>query len=306
METPVICHVISMKHINLMNDNSRAVFYKSYGKHIFCNIDSDPPKADIYFLDCFIKNFDKFKSFKRPYPRSKIISLIHSSSVCMPSIFSDEIVVLTDAWKTKLLKKGFDSVVINNSIDSSLYKYDIDYKNKNFGRITRFSNKKVHPKFDKIVIHVLNDVPKSKCIMFCRDYENKPDHPRFIVDDTIEIHQHEKKAKKLSQLSILADMHNTFVEVFPMGLLESMASGHCCLLFSQVKQPSMAEVIGDAGIWCRTVKGFKNKLTELLNDVDQKKEYGLKAKERAKFYTCLLYTSPSPRDLSTSRMPSSA
>ena len=25
-----------------------------------------------------------------------------------------------------------------------------------------------------------------------------------------------------------------------------------------------------------------------------------------KFYTCLLYTSPSPRDLSTSRMPSSA
>ena len=26
----------------------------------------------------------------------------------------------------------------------------------------------------------------------------------------------------------------------------------------------------------------------------------------ATFYTCLLYTSPSPRDLSTSRMPSSA
>ena len=28
--------------------------------------------------------------------------------------------------------------------------------------------------------------------------------------------------------------------------------------------------------------------------------------ERILYYTCLLYTSPSPRDLSTSRMPSSA
>ena len=28
--------------------------------------------------------------------------------------------------------------------------------------------------------------------------------------------------------------------------------------------------------------------------------------ERVLYYTCLLYTSPSPRDLSTSRMPSSA
>ena len=33
---------------------------------------------------------------------------------------------------------------------------------------------------------------------------------------------------------------------------------------------------------------------------------GLKDKEIAFFYGCLLYTSPSPRDLSTSRMPSSA
>ena len=33
---------------------------------------------------------------------------------------------------------------------------------------------------------------------------------------------------------------------------------------------------------------------------------GLNPLEREKIYTCLLYTSPSPRDLSTSRMPSSA
>ena len=33
---------------------------------------------------------------------------------------------------------------------------------------------------------------------------------------------------------------------------------------------------------------------------------GLKPVQRRILYTCLLYTSPSPRDLSTSRMPSSA
>ena len=35
-------------------------------------------------------------------------------------------------------------------------------------------------------------------------------------------------------------------------------------------------------------------------------EHGSDPSFRAKGYTCLLYTSPSPRDLSTSRMPSSA
>ena len=34
--------------------------------------------------------------------------------------------------------------------------------------------------------------------------------------------------------------------------------------------------------------------------------YGFSEDDGAKFYICLLYTSPSPRDLSTSRMPSSA
>ena len=36
------------------------------------------------------------------------------------------------------------------------------------------------------------------------------------------------------------------------------------------------------------------------------KQKALKLKEDIRVYTCLLYTSPSPRDLSTSRMPSSA
>ena len=44
---------------------------------------------------------------------------------------------------------------------------------------------------------------------------------------------------------------------------------------------------------------------KLSNDVteDREKDYEY---TRAELYSCLLYTSPSPRDLSTSRMPSSA
>ena len=38
---------------------------------------------------------------------------------------------------------------------------------------------------------------------------------------------------------------------------------------------------------------------------EKKERIGLEA-ERIKYWFCLLYTSPSPRDLSTSRMPSSA
>ena len=39
---------------------------------------------------------------------------------------------------------------------------------------------------------------------------------------------------------------------------------------------------------------------------DMEDSYGIKLWDMGKNITCLLYTSPSPRDLSTSRMPSSA
>ena len=44
-----------------------------------------------------------------------------------------------------------------------------------------------------------------------------------------------------------------------------------------------------------------NRITSITKDI----VYGNKAQDLLK-YACLLYTSPSPRDLSTSRMPSSA
>ena len=46
---------------------------------------------------------------------------------------------------------------------------------------------------------------------------------------------------------------------------------------------------------------------ELMQDVaDHLQMPTISVQEVATFYDCLLYTSPSPRDLSTSRMPSSA
>ena len=41
-------------------------------------------------------------------------------------------------------------------------------------------------------------------------------------------------------------------------------------------------------------------------DLEKEKGITILAKNTTVFYNCLLYTSPSPRDLSTSRMPSSA
>jgi glycosyltransferase involved in cell wall biosynthesis len=64
-----------------------------------------------------------------------------------------------------------------------------------------------------------------------------------------------------------------------------MAAGLCIILYSKAPQPSMTEVIGNAGIICKTQQGFENKIIEMLENPDKKKEWGLKAKTRAKEYT---------------------
>ena len=52
-----------------------------------------------------------------------------------------------------------------------------------------------------------------------------------------------------------------------------------------------------------TQKELLNMVIERLDRLEEKLDAKL---DKAEFYNCLLYTSPSPRDLSTSRMPSSA
>ena len=54
----------------------------------------------------------------------------------------------------------------------------------------------------------------------------------------------------------------------------------------------------------REIKELEDKCTQ--QEIDNKEIERLLAEGNNEDYICLLYTSPSPRDLSTSRMPSSA
>ena len=52
---------------------------------------------------------------------------------------------------------------------------------------------------------------------------------------------------------------------------------------------------------------FESKSYSLLDNTEERETHrNLKEHIEHQLHTCLLYTSPSPRDLSTSRMPSSA
>ena len=57
-----------------------------------------------------------------------------------------------------------------------------------------------------------------------------------------------------------------------------------------------------------TFKAHQEVEDRVMDSMDLEKERGITitAKNTAVFYNCLLYTSPSPRDRSLSRMPSSA
>jgi glycosyltransferase involved in cell wall biosynthesis len=281
---PVVCHVIKMNNMEEMGDISRQVYGLGYGKHIYCRLGEKLPKADIYLLECFINGGKQYEMFDKP-KGSKVISLIHSSSSCKPAKCSDEVIVLTKAWQDMYTKRGTKSKWIHAAIDTQIYNKRIDYTNKVFGRITRYSPGKVHPNWNQVMLNVLERVEESKCIMFTGRNAKLTNHERLIVDDSIKINDHELKANKLAQLSIFADMHNTFVETFSLCLLEAMAAGLAIVLYSKAAQPSMVEVIGDAGIICKKEKEFEDIIVRLLNNPEEKKEWGSKARLRAEEFT---------------------
>lgn len=280
-----ICHMISMENMSQMGDISRYVYEKGIANHIFCNINTAPPMADIYFLECFIRDNQKYVNFQRPHKKAKIISLVHSSSSCMPSKNSDKIITITQAWNNIMKTRNIESIVIPAGIDISLYNHAVDYDKQTFGRITRYSSGKIHPEWNNVVKNILDKNDKAKCIMYTRKDKRLLQHERMIIDDSIKINELEKKAKKLSELTIFADMHNTFVETFSLCLLEAMATGLCCIMLSKNPQPAMREVLGNAGIWCNTPLQFEQMIEKMLKNPKAKKEWGKKAKKRAKLYS---------------------
>jgi glycosyltransferase involved in cell wall biosynthesis len=280
-----ICHVIKMNDMESMGDISRQVYNQSYGNHIYCRLGDRLPKADIYLLECFINGWNDFYHFQKPLG-SKVVSLIHSSGNCQPAKCSDQVITITDSWR-EVVKRKFrtDSTVIHAGIDTSIYTELPDYTKKSFGRITRYSRGKVHPEFNNVCKNILAHDEENYGILFTSNNPAILKHERLIIDDTIKINEHEKKANKLKELTIFADMHNTFVETFSLCLLEAMAAGLCIVLYSEVPQPAMREILGNTGILCKSVGQFEGIIKELLPDADRKKEFGLKARERAKEFT---------------------
>jgi glycosyltransferase involved in cell wall biosynthesis len=281
-----ICHVITMPEMSKMGDISRQVYNYTKGRHISHNINNpNLPKADIYLLECFINGAEKYINFKKP-AGSKVVSIVHSSSSCSPAKCSDKVITLTNSWKEIVKRKnGFDSVVIPAGIDITKYKYPIDYTKKTFGRITRWSKGKVHPNWITMAISILESIPDSECYMITKPPQSVRTHNRLNFITDIEINQHIRKAKAMSNFGIYADMHNTFVETFSLCLLEAMAAGQAVVLFSRAPQPSMVEIISNYGFICKSPEEFRKTILELLSNVDKKMEYGKKARFRARQFS---------------------
>ncbi len=269
-QEPIICHITNLKYPNEMY---RQITSLTEGKHIQSYLHSSVmPKADIYILECIMRDAEKFVNFKNLC--GKLISLVHSGKIY--SKYSDKVVVLTESQKID------NSVVIPCAIDMKYYNHEIDYNNKVYGRITAYSTGKIHPEFNNVVKRV-NDKTDSKCLMACSNVKKKSENIEYIED--LQRHENERKAEILSRMSIYADMHHTYKETFSIGLLEAMASGLAIILYSTIDQQAMWEVLGDAGIICKSIQEFEEKLIWLLGNPEEKKKLGLKAKERAKLYS---------------------
>jgi glycosyltransferase involved in cell wall biosynthesis len=274
-----------MENMQSMGSISRQIFDHSVGDHIWHNID-DPnvPFADIYLLECFINGAEKFLHFQRPYKNAKIISLIHSSSKCLPAICSDKVITVSNASNKMIKQAGFENTTIYASVNMEIFNKNIDYNNLNFGRITRYSRGKVHPKWDGIAIDILEKYKDSNCYMISNNYPEIK-HDRFNIIRDVKINDDKMKAEHLSKLSLFVAMHNTFFETFNLCLLEAMSIGLPIILYSETKQSAMIEVLGDAGIICNTIDDFKYTIESFLINPNLKKEYGLKAKKRAEYFT---------------------
>jgi glycosyltransferase involved in cell wall biosynthesis len=224
----------------------------------------------------------QYRNFKRPYNDSKVISLIHSCGSCLPAIDNDQVVTITYTWKGVMQQKNIESQMIYAGIDNKIYDIEKDYSKKTFGRITRYSRGKVHPKFNNIMLNVLNKLPDSEAHIISNNYP-PIEHKRLKIYRNIKINEEKKKAKYLSKINMFTDAHFTFIETFSLCLLEAMASG-CCIVMLK-GQPAMEEIVGKAGFICVELQEFENTILQILQDSDRMKEMGLKAKQRALDFT---------------------
>mgnify|MGYP003563462146 CR=1 FL=1 len=290
-----VCHVISMDSIEQMGDITRLIFEEGTGYHIWSHIDGEQPIADIYLLHCFKngKYIEKFYNYDRPYPGSKIISLIHSSAPCEASINSDMIVSITQAayedfreTSTVLQDKDIPHRMIPGFIDIDRYAdTKIDYDKPHFGKLSRLEVGKFHYYWGDLVRTVLaNNEEVTNYIVTPENFDSG--HDRVKALHGIEINDIEGKKRVMAEYSIYADAHNDmhpFLETFCIAMLEAMAAGQAiCILGTN--QPAMVEVLGDSGLIAANIFEFKDNLEKLIADPELRKEYGKKAKARANYF----------------------
>ncbi len=280
-QEPIICHVSRFRDRSILNEVSRQVM-GTIGKHITSHImDEKQPKADIYILDCIINSHNAFINFQKP-KGSKVISIVHSTTPCFPALSSDKIVVLSKMEQERMTKYGFKSILIPCAIDLKFYNNEIDYTKKTYGRILRYTSGKMNIRFFPIVNEIKSKYPDSECILITKPQLK---YPNVEYIENIGNGDNIEKAKQLQRITMFTQYHAGYIETFSISLLEAMGAGLCIVMYCPTPQPAMMEVLGNTGIICNNEEEFKNTIIKYLPDAQYKKEWGLKARERAKIFS---------------------
>lgn len=298
-----ICHIGNLP-LKQMGDITREIFNRCEGEHVYWNqmvgakravfgniflYKACPiPDADIYFLHCFKEDSIYYRDFKWNKDKSKIVSLIHSTFPCQPSLHSDSVVTISRAAEKHLeLTTNQKSTMIQGAIDLDPFlQVEPDYEFPVVGKISRFEPGKYHDQYFNVLLWLHDKYGNSVRII---QHDNFPEIERYFcpktMDHTAVIGEPETRAAALRKLSIYADAHDTgpdrFEETFCVSLLEAMASGLPCVILGQ-GQPAMVEVLGDGGIVVDNIYEFYKALELLINSPALCRAWGLKARERAK------------------------
>lgn len=308
-----ICHIGNLP-LEQMGDITREIFNRCEGEHVYYHLKKIPPylpgrnpfnrppkpkmikydeipKSDIYLLHCFKNMYDYFKIFKHPEGRGKIVSLIHSTFPCQPSLHSDSVVTISRAAEKHLeITTNQKSTMIQGAIDLDPFlQVQPDYEFPVVGKISRFEPGKYHDQYFNALLWLHDKYGNSVRII---QHDNFPEIEKYFcpktMDHTAVIGKPETRAAALRKLSIYADAHDTgqdrFEETFCVSLLEAMASGLPCVILGH-GQPAMVEVLGDGGIVVDNIYEFYKALETLINSPALCREWGLRARERAKSFS---------------------